>query len=57
MDLEIFFKEKDIPYKLFEIEFMLKIHFIDTIDIIKLILKTQGDERKKNNRNFINFGF
>ena len=57
MDLEIFFKEKDIPYKLLEIEFMLKIHFIDTIDIIKLILKTQGDERKKNNRNFINFGF
>lgn len=26
---------------------MLETHFIDTIDIIKLILKTQGDERKK----------
>lgn len=45
LDLETFFKEKDIPYSLFEIEYNGQIHLIDTDTVIKAILSTTGNER------------
>ncbi len=47
MDLEVFFKEKDLQPTTFEIKIKDETHFIGSEDIIELILKTKGDERKK----------
>lgn len=45
MDLNKFFKEKEIPYTVFEIEHNDFKHIIDTETVIKYILLTKGSER------------
>jgi hypothetical protein len=45
MDLEKFFKEKEIPYKHWEIEHDGVMHSIDTEVVIEAILSSEGKER------------
>lgn len=47
IDLNTFFKEKDIPFTQWEIEHDGQIHIIDSDFIIECILATEGKERHK----------
>lgn len=47
MDLETFFKEKDIPTTHWEIEHNGEFHIIDSDVVIEAILSTKGEERTK----------
>lgn len=47
MDLNKFFREKEIPYTDWNFEHNDETHFIDSDFIIALILRTKGSERKK----------
>lgn len=47
MDLKKFFDEKDLPYKMFEIQHEGKTHLIDSETVISLILSTKGEEKSR----------
>lgn len=47
MNINTFFKEKDLPYKSWEIEVDEEVHFIDSDVVIEHIKTTQGEEREQ----------
>lgn len=47
LNLEMFFSEKDLPFKLWEIKHQDTIYIIDSELVINHILSTRGEERAK----------
>ena len=45
IDLPFFFKEKEIPYTVWEIEHLGNLHVVDSKDIIELILSMNNQEQ------------